>query len=205
MLIPYLLRKDDIVREMTKRWYDPAYQYYYWGVGRDNYLAADGSEPDEYYNRRFASVDKCGFPRGYIAYSINYESMSCTNFGAMSFTIGDVEFARDVLLCIAECFFKYNCNRIEWRCFVDNPAIESYRILVSRFGGREVATLRQVARLLDGKLHDEVIFEITKDSINLDGSFAKRLRDRVLKGGEHNERQTKRNKRRVIGTIQDEI
>nr|DAE87766.1 MAG TPA: hypothetical protein [Caudoviricetes sp.] len=45
------------------------------------------------------------------------------------------------------------------------PALEGYGKLVRRFGGRESGYLRQVSKLMDGKLHDSIIFEILKSDL----------------------------------------
>ena len=51
-------------------------------------------------------------------------------------------------------------NRISWKAYVDNPAVRGYRNFIKKYGGRECAYHRQIARLQDGRLHDMVEFEI---------------------------------------------
>ena len=60
-------------------------------------------------------------------------------------------------------FEVYHMNRIQWCCYADNPAIRGYRNFVKRHGGRECGYYRQVSRLMDGKFHDSVQFEILAD------------------------------------------
>ena len=51
-------------------------------------------------------------------------------------------------------------NRFCWSCIADNPAIRGYRNFIKKHGGRECAYHRQICKLMDGKLHDDVEFEI---------------------------------------------
>ena len=70
------------------------------------------------------------------------------------------EFGLDVLRVFDDIFYKFNLNRIEFSAFADNPAIKSYRTFIKKYGGKEVCTLRETNRLMDGRMHDSVIFEI---------------------------------------------
>lgn len=56
--------------------------------------------------------------------------------------------------------WDYTDTILSWCAFVENPAIKGYRNFIKKHGGRECAYHRQVAKLLDGKLHDNVEFEI---------------------------------------------
>ena len=86
-------------------------------------------------------------------------TMSADNFGIISFG-NHIEFARDVYKVICDLFEKHGMNRVSWSAFVENPAVKGYRNFIKKHGGRECAYHRQVAKLLDGKLHDDVEFEI---------------------------------------------
>ena len=96
---------------------------------------------------------------GYISYRISWITMSADNFGIISFG-NHIEFARDVYKVICDLFEKHGMNRVSWSAFVENPAVKGYRNFIKKHGGRECAYHRQVAKLLDGKLHDDVEFEI---------------------------------------------
>lgn len=85
--------------------------------------------------------------------------MSADNFGIISFG-NHIEFARDVYKVICDLFEKHGMNRVSWSAFVENPAVKGYRNFIKKHGGRECAYHRQVAKLLDGKLHDDVEFEV---------------------------------------------
>lgn len=86
--------------------------------------------------------------------------MSAERFGIISYKKNSIEFARDVYKAVCDLFEIYHMNRISWCAFADNPAIRGYRNFIKKYGGRECAYYRQVARLQDGRLHDSVDFEI---------------------------------------------
>lgn len=124
------------------------------------------SMPENTYDSRiFVSIDKYGEVLGVIMYSFKISSMSVDGLCAMSFAEGGDKwiFAQDLRQCIDDCFRLYNFNRVEWHCYMDNPAIRGYRSYIKRCGGTEVGILHQHSRLLDGKIHNSVIFEIMRE------------------------------------------
>ena len=76
------------------------------------------------------------------------------------FPKGNVLFAKDLYQIICDIFEKYHLNRLCWSCIADNPAIRGYRNFIKEHGGRECAYHKQICKLMDGKLHDDVEFEI---------------------------------------------
>lgn len=149
----------EIQGKYAEHLYDIAYQWYYTYAG-----TRIPDIPDNNYNSHwFASVDSNNDVIGIITYSINEAARSCYNFGIMSFSRGNLQFLRDVKQVIDDIFYKYNFNRINFLCFADNPALRGYRHFIKKYGGREVGIYRQCNMLMDGKLHDAVIFEILKN------------------------------------------
>lgn len=142
-------------------WYDDKYQYY-----RDSSGDRIPQLADNCYDRRdFVSLNKEGEVIGFISYFFNDVNESASQFGAISFDRSNPIFADDLRQVIADIFFKFNLNRIEFWCFADNPAIKGYRAFIKRYGGREVGHLRSSCKLVDGKFHDSVIFEIMKKDL----------------------------------------
>ena len=86
--------------------------------------------------------------------------MDANNIGIMSFNKGNIEFAKDIYKVVCDLFDIYHMNRISWNSFVENPAIRAYRNFIKKHGGKECGYRRQFAKLQDGKLHDNVEFEI---------------------------------------------
>lgn len=117
-------------------------------------------EDNNYNCHQFVSVDTNDNVIGYICYEIDWVVMSASSFGIISFDKGNIEFARDVYTVICNLFDVYHINRISWLCYADNPAIRGYRNFIKKYGGVECGYYRQNAKLMDGKLHDSVEFEI---------------------------------------------
>lgn len=160
MLKNAILFKNEIELKMMETWYDKRYQYYYDSMPG---LPDFPTQPEK--NRQFASVDDEGNVIGYMSYSFNLATRRAMNFGIISFDIGNPMFARDVRQMIAECFFKFHLNSIEWFCFEENSALKGYRKFIKRYGGREVGTLRNVAFAADGQIHNAVLFEICYEDL----------------------------------------
>lgn len=162
MLKPAQLYKDKLQEENIKSWYDQSNIYYH------SYPGCDMIDlPDNNYKKHcFVSVDKDDNIIGYISYSIDWDAMSARNFGIISFKKGSLEFIKDVYKIICDLFEIYHMNRVAWFAFVDNPAIRGYRNFIKKHGGCECAYHRQIAKLLDGKLHDAVEFEILANEFN---------------------------------------
>ena len=156
MLKPAQLYTEELKRKYIETWYQPEYMYYSAWVGTSELKIPENT----YDSHDFASVDKDNNVIGYISYSTNYITMSAYNLGAINFYKGNVEFAKDLYQVICDIFCKYNFNRLSWCCVISNPAIRGYRNFIKKHGGKESAYRRQVAKLQDGKLYDEVEFEI---------------------------------------------
>lgn len=156
MIKPAQLYKEEIKKKYIETWYNEEYMYYSGWSGVE--------EPDipdnNYDSHHFVSVDNDGNILGYISYSVGFVTMSADRFGAISFDKGNVLFAKDLYQIICDIFEKYHLNRLCWSCIADNPAIRGYRNFIEKHGGRECAYHRQICKLMDGKLHDNVEFEI---------------------------------------------
>ena len=156
MLKPAQLYREKLCEEMCKSWYDLKNIFYNGWTGNEL-----PSLPDNNYDsHHFVSVDDDDNVIGYISYSINWIAMSADRFGIISFKKGSIMFAKDVYKVICDLFEVYHMNRISWLAYADNPAIRGYRNFIKKHGGRECGYCRQVAKLMDGKLHDSVEFEI---------------------------------------------
>lgn len=166
MLKPAQLYVDQLRIENIKSWYQPENIYWNSGTGEYEIQLPDNNKEEHV----FVSVDNTDNIIGYISYSIDWEAMSADNWGIISYQKGNVEFAKDVLQAIRDCFQKYGMNRIQWFCWADNPAIRGYRNFIKKYGGKECGYLRQVRKLKDGKLHDSVLFEILAEEFKLNGN-----------------------------------
>lgn len=162
MLKPAQLYKDELQKKSIETWYDTKYMFWNGGTGDSQINIHDNN----YDCHQFVSVDKDDNVIGYITYAVDWAAMSADRFGIISFDKGNVLFAKDVYHAICDLFEKYHMNRIQWFAFVDNPAVKGYRNFIKKHGGVECAHYRQVAKLIDGKLHDSVCFEILAEEFH---------------------------------------
>ena len=160
MLVNAKLYEDELKQKDYLTWYDTKYQYVNGTPG-----TRDLSPQDNTFNtHEFVSIDEDGEVLGFICYEIDWAAKSTCGFCAISYTPGgSTTFARDLYQAIDDIFCKYGYYRMDWHCWADNPAIKGYRKFCKKFGGREVGTLRRKGRLLDGHLHDSVIFELLQE------------------------------------------
>ena len=160
MLKPAQLYKDELHQKTLEIFHNEKYMYFYGDSGYNTFEIPNDTT-DQHF---FCSVNENNEVLGFICYEVNRASQSAYGFGAISFVEGgSVEFARDLKQAVFDIFLKYGLNRMEWGCFVDNPAIRGYRKFIKRYGGKECGYRRQANILMDGKLHDSVTFEILRE------------------------------------------
>lgn len=166
MLKPAQLFIGELKQKSMETYYDPRYMYYSPSTGNS---ILDVPE-DNTYIHSFVSIDKDGKLVGFIQYNINWQVKSVYNLGVMSFDIGNLEFIKDLYQAIDNIFTVHNLNRLYFWAIADNPVLGTYKKLVEKYGGRQCGYTRQSCILQDGKLHDEVQFEIMRDEY-----FSKKL------------------------------
>lgn len=160
MLKPAILYRGELENKFMEVFYDLKFQYYTHGTLNQIPEIPDNNEK----SHCFASVDENNNVLGYISYGVDWEAMTAYCFGAISFTpAGNILFAYDLIQVVDNIFMKFNFNRIEWWAYADNPAIRGYDALIKRYGGIRAGYLKQNVKLLDGKLHDTIIYEILRE------------------------------------------
>ena len=160
MLVPAQLYKSEIIEVMYRTWHDERYKFYY---DVDMHIPEFSDCPS--HRRQFASVDKDGNLIGYISYSADYNPKRAFSFSIINFDFGNSAFLFDVRQAVADCFFKYGLNSIEWMCYADNPACKHYHWFVNYYGGRQSGYLRSAGLTCDGELRDVVLFEILRTDL----------------------------------------
>lgn len=163
MLKPAQLYQEKLQEENIKSWYKPENIYWNGWYGDSQITIMENN----YDGHQFVSVDKDDNVIGYIAYNVDWAAMSADRFGIISFNKGSIEFAKDLYKAICDLFNVYHMNRVSWCAFVDNPAVRGYRNFIKKHGGRECGYHRQKVKLMDGKLHDSVEFEILAEEFKL--------------------------------------
>lgn len=163
MLKPAQLYAEKLQEENIRSWYKP--ENFFWnGWYGDSQI--DIME-NNYGGHQFVSVDKDDNVIGYISYNIDWAAMSADRFGIISFKRGSIVFVKDLYKAVCDLFKVYHMNRVSWTAYADNPAIRGYRNLIKKYGGRECGYQRQKVKLMDGKLHDSVEFEILAEEFKL--------------------------------------
>lgn len=151
--------EEELRRLLLAASLEPRYMYYFSGPGGNEF---ERLSENTTWGRNFVSVDSDGKLLGYIAYSIDAYSERAHSFGFISFDIGNLIVVRDAQKVIKDIFEKYRLNSMCWHGYADNPVIGSYRRLCAKMGGRECGYQRESVKLLDGRLHDTVSFEVLK-------------------------------------------
>lgn len=159
MLKPALLYKERLLTLDIEKCYGDLFYQYYYGDG-DLYSTLNVEVNNACH---FVSVDKEDNILGYISYTIDHCSKSAKYWGVKSY-VPSLIFAQDCIQVVDDVFCKYNLNRIEWFCYADNPAIRGYKKFIKRYGGEQVGYLHKERMLMDGQLHDTVIFEIMRNN-----------------------------------------
>lgn len=158
MIKPAQLYQQELNKLYYETFYDSKYMYYRgcWGTG-------ELIIPNNTYNsHHFVILNNNYEVVGYICYDINFASRVANDFGIISFK-PSICFGRDLMKIIDNIFIKYHMNKIEFRAFADNPVIKHYYNFINKYNGRVVGTLIDSVMLEDGKLHDDVMFELFKE------------------------------------------
>lgn len=114
---------------------------------------------------QFVSKSENGNIIGFLAAYVDADNNMVTNLDCINFT-GKTSpiFSHDTKLFFDEIFINRNLRKIVFTGISKNPAINMYRKLVKKFGGKEVGILKENKKLTDGKYYDEIIFEIYRDN-----------------------------------------
>lgn len=154
MLVPAVLYKEQIIKEMQKYYYTDDMMY---EVGElDNRVPDIENEPDR-WTFQYAIIDGKENLIGYLAYSVDWYASCVYNFGLFSFSRGNVLLGRDLFAKMEELVNKF--HRIEWRVVGGNPVERSYNKFCEKHGGIK-HVLRDVIKDRDGNYRDVIIYEI---------------------------------------------
>ena len=143
----------ELQMKLRETWYDPTYQYYHSG---SYFSDLDMTNDNHYYFVSCVDSKLIGF----ISYRINRAVNSVSQFGAISFEIGNPVFTRDIAQAIDDIFNKYHFNRLEWYCIDGNPVADHYLKFCKEHGGTVMAVEHECVRTLDGDIRGSIGFEI---------------------------------------------
>jgi len=152
---------EDKIRELFYNvWYDPKYQYYFYG-DTHSVFKLDKENGDKYC-RRFVSLNKEGEVNGYIGYGVDRGCNMAIGFGAINFSEDKTGFGRDLAQCIDDIFTKFQMNRMEFSVVIGNPVEASYDRLVKKIGGRILCVRHDVTLDMAGNYCDDKTYEIMR-------------------------------------------
>lgn len=156
MLIPAILRKNEILHEFQKMQYTDDLMY---EVGCcDNYMPNVVEEPDK-ETYQFAIVDSKDNLIGYVSYRIDWYSSQAHRFGLMSFDRGNPLIGKELFGIMDNLINTLHIHRIEWYMVSGNPAERSYDRFCDKYNGRKL-TLRDTFKDRAGHYHDSITYEI---------------------------------------------
>ncbi len=159
MLVPAILHKEQIIKNMQKYFYtiDMLYE-----TGcMENWAPHILDCPNE-SQFQFAMVNDEKLI-GYLEYSIDWYASKAYNFALFSFDRGNVQVGRDVFNKLEELIKSF--HRVEWRAVSGNPACRGYDRFIKKYNGNK-HILKDAIRDRDGNYHDDIIYEILNKKQN---------------------------------------
>lgn len=162
MLIPAILRKNEILEAFKRYYYSEEMMYETGGLG--NWLP-NIQEESEIGRFQYAIVDISEKLLGYLDYHIDWYSSCASRFGLISFNRGNPIVGKDLFNELNKLIYDYKLHRIEWRMIGGNPVERSYDKFCMKHGGTK-HVLHDVIKDKYGKYHDDIIYEIIMEKNN---------------------------------------
>ena len=154
MLVPAILYKEEIIKNMQKYFYTDDMMY---ETGcMCNWTPNISDCPNE-GNYQYAIVDANNKLIGYLSYQIDWYSSRAYNFGLFSFDRGNPLIGKNVFNKLEELVSKL--HRVEWRAVGGNPACRGYDNFIKRHNGNK-HILKDSIKDRNGSYHDDIIYEI---------------------------------------------
>lgn len=156
MLIPAILKKNEIIQEFQKLQYTDDLMYYLGSC--DNYLPNIIEEPDK-ETYQYAIMDSNNNLIGYVNYKIDWYSSQAHNFGLISFDKGNVLIGKELFSIMTNIIENLKLHRIEWFMVGGNPVERSYDSFCKKYNGNKTI-LHDTFKDRLGNYHDTIIYEI---------------------------------------------
>lgn len=159
MLVPAILHKEQIIKNMQKYFYTTDMLY---ETGcMENWAPHIFDCPNE-SQFQFAIVDNEKLI-GYLEYSVDWYISKAYNFGLFSFDRGNILVGKDVFDILEKLTNTF--HRVEWRAVSGNPACKGYDRFIKKHNGNK-HILKDAIRDRDGNYHDDIIYEILNKKQN---------------------------------------
>lgn len=156
MLIPAILKKEEILENFKKYYYTEDMMYETGGL--NNWLP-NIKEETETGRFQYAIVNSEDKLLGYLDYQVDWYSSCAHNFGLISFIRGNPIVGKDLFDELKKLMYEYKLHRIEWRMVGGNPIEKHYDKFCEKFNGTK-HILKDVIKDKYGKYHDDIIYEI---------------------------------------------
>lgn len=151
------LYREEIKYELTKRWYDEKYKYYFGGCAEEFNIPNDN-----YWRRDFAHLDIEGNLDGYFSYKYDPAAKSLSNFGLIGFAENNTKLVFDALSHIKALFKTGEVRRVCWWAFEDNPANKLYERIIRKYNGKINGKETDCA-FVEGRYWSSISYEIICD------------------------------------------
>ena len=167
MIVPAICKKDELTVAFDKLRYSDKLVFYN-GTIDDSRFYCYGTGDSDWTNGRFqyAICDSEETLIGYVAYTIDYYSSCCYNFGLMSFVDEPSIYIALAIREVIGNIQKQKLNRIEFRAIQGNPVIGSYDKLRDYFSEHGYKTKKhtftQVFKDRYGEYHDDYMYEFVR-------------------------------------------
>ena len=156
MLVPAILYKDEIIKDMQKYFYTDDMMF---ETGSMNNWTPNIIECPDCSQFQYAIVGNNGKLIGYLTYSVDWYASIAYNIGLFSFDRGNPLVGRDVFNKLEE--LVSTLHRVEWRAVSGNPACRGYDSFIKRHNGNK-HILKDYFKDRNGNYHDNIIYEIVK-------------------------------------------
>lgn len=154
MLIPAILYKEQIIKNMQKYFYTNDMMY---ETGcMENWTPQIYDCPNE-SQFQYAIVDKNEKLIGYLGYYVDWYASKAYNFGLFSFDRGNILVGKEVFNKLEELVQKF--HRVEWRAVGGNPACRGYDSFIKKHNGTK-HVLKDSIKDKNGEYYDDIIYEI---------------------------------------------
>ena len=160
MLYPALNYQNILKTKFREIWFKDKYKYY----NNSCYYEDINIDEDTWYKHQFVSVKDYNVI-GYIGYSINRQTNNIYRLGIINFEDKpSITFSCDLKIAIKDIFECYKFNKLSFNVVIGNPVEKAYDKLCEKYGGRIVGIQKNETKLIDGKIYDIKLYEITRDS-----------------------------------------
>ena len=164
MLVPAVLYKDEIVKEMQKYFYTDDMMYETGCL--DNWTPNIQDNLDE-RTFQYAIVDNNHKLLSVLMYSVDWYISKAYNFALFSFDRGNIIVGKDVYNHAIKLVNSY--HRVEWRAVGGNPACKAYDRFIARMSENknmfvEKHVLKDSIKDRNGHYHDDLIYSIVNNN-----------------------------------------